>query len=327
MQLNQNLIKITEENKSYHSLNGKSILNFPLTVPVGISIDTFLDDIFEKYKLLISKDLLSIDNYFTNGKISKIGQVVNEVCTNIMNALNNFKKGKINTAYESISKAIEKGKLQKIQLNKNETFFRMRSGLGYKDMNDFYHIPFNKLHLTDSYRFSMSGFPCLYIGYTEDVCKREIRKDGSIIQLKLKDNDNTPLSLIDLTWYEASHNVFDSFLISWPIIASCYIVPNYCKTLNKECTELFYKFKEQYVIPQLVSAYIRENHEINNVDGIRYYTTRHEDLKPQETDYMNIALFANYDQNRLKNEGRIYDENITFNRFVFSNPHDVRIEE
>lgn len=324
--LSKKLIDLTEKDKRYHSLNDNSILNFPLNVPVCISIDDFLEDLFEKYYNLLcdQRELLNSDFKITEERLVEISSAVSYVSQNILEALENYRKGKIASAFDNIKEALNKGELQEIKLEANEckTFYRMRSGLGHKYEMEFYHVPFDKLHLTDNCRFSMQGFPCLYIGYTEDVCKKEIRKDGSIIQLDLKENGEPPLSLVDLTWYESSNKERGSFLISFPLIAACYIVPNYCKSINKECCEIGLRFKEQYVIPQMVSAYIRENLEVN---GIRYYTTRDENLNSQKTDGMNIALFANYDKYQLKNRNRIYDDNITNNRFVFTNPHDVII--
>lgn len=323
--LSEELIKLTENEVKYHSLNGTSILNFPLHVPVSISIEVFLNDLFSKYLQLLNdqRELLKSEYCFSEDELNHICPNVKYVSTKIINALGNYKNGKIKSAYNNIKDAVEKGQMQKIELKEDDckTFYRMRSGLGHAEEKEFYHVPFDKLYLTDSYRFSMSGFPCLYMGYTEEVCKKEIRADGSVIQMELKNNNRPPLKLVDLTWFEASYTERDSFLISFPIIAACYIVPNYCKSLKKECEEIKPKFKEQYVIPQLVSAFIREN--MDDVNGIRYYTTRNENLEPQKTDDMNIALFANYE--RVKTKNRLYDENITSNRFTFTNPHDVKI--
>lgn len=326
--LSKKMIELTENETKYHSLNGKSILNFPLSVPVGISIDTFLKDAFAKYRKLLCDEMIDLDNSISEKDKNKACEDVSVVSSNIIDALDSYKKGKIKSAYNSIGYAMKKGVLKEIELDKdqNTTYYRMRSGLGHHENIDFYHIPFDKLYLTDSYRFSMPGFPCLYIGYTENVCKREIRKDGSIIQLNLKNLkncNNTPLKLIDLTWFQSDKKDIIDFLVSWPLIAACYLLPNYCKSFEKVCDEINQKFKEQYIIPQLISAYIRE--EYKNVNGIRYYSTRYENLDPQNTDYMNIALFANYDRKRLEEDKRIYDENITSDRFVFSNPHDVFI--
>lgn len=257
--ISEELIKLTENDKSYHSLNGKSILNFPLHVPVGVSIEDFLDDIFRKYRKLLTEQEETICNERLELRQSYkiLKKDVEIVCSNILDALYYYKNGKLIKAYNRIKNAVNKGFLQEIEENsKDIVFYRMRGELGKKDEKDFYHIPFDKLYLTDSFRFSMAGFPCLYIGYSEDVCKREIRKDGSMIKLKLKDNSK-PLSLIDLTWYESDKEI-NLFLVSWPLIAACYILPNYCCPNNKICSKVDQKFKEQYVIPQLLSAIIRD---------------------------------------------------------------------
>lgn len=311
--ISKKLIEFTENNKKYHSKNGKSILNFPLNIPMGVSIYDFLSDIYGKYQALVKEkmDLLVIPMENHDYLCEKFGVV----CNGILDILLAYNGGRLWDAYDYLKKVIDEGALREISIiiekDTPQIFYRMRDEEGITDKKQFYHVPFDKMHLTKSYRFSMAGFSCLYIGCSEDVCKKEVGDKGSMIEMTLAKE----MKLIDLTWSEKGNEKESyEFLLSWPLIAACYIVPNYCLHFGKECLEIKGEFKEQYVIPQLVSAYIRQRYSY--IDGIRYYTTRYENLDPSTTDYMNIALFAKYNPNEK------YDMNL-IGKFTFKVPYNV----
>lgn len=167
------------------------------------------------------------------------------------------------------------------EIDESTDFYRLRNEDGLTSKSDFMHVPFDKLHLCNSMRFSMPGEPCLYLGYTKDVCRKELAKPtgGSMGHFKTKEE----LKVVDLTLYEQKDTdtkiktkTIDMFKL-WPILAACYVAPE--ETAN---------FKEEYVFPQIIMKLIKDP----NIDGIRYYTCRNRNLDPMSTDYMNVALFA-----------------------------------
>lgn len=166
-------------------------------------------------------------------------------------------------------------------------FYRMRTDFDIKNKEQFYHLPLSLRSKCASERYSIAGYPCLYIGYSKKDCYLEISPNGSMIGLSLKEEYD--LQVLDMTFYEdqMKNRRCDDFIKVWPIIAACNLV------LPKADTEKV-KFREEYVIPQLLTAFLKHK---NIYDGICYYSVRNETLNPQgigEDDYRNLVLFPDF---------------------------------
>ena len=186
------------------------------------------------------------------------------------------------------------------ELKQELSLFRARVEKDLYERNQFYHVPFNKLYLCKSYRFSAAGTPCLYLGYSEEVCYAEIGgKKGSIVEYKVKGSDN-PLRVLDFTLFgpyngyneekpkEQSARFDRAMFYLWPILAACYVA------VPREMDGDGSNFKEEYVFPQLLTRYLaNKNFEgrLGKIDGFRYYSCRYKNLNPNTTTYMNVALF------------------------------------
>ena len=173
--------------------------------------------------------------------------------------------------------------------SKTLTLYKLRQEKHLFAHNDFYHVPFDKLYLSNTERFSAMGYPCLYLGYSAEDCLFELeKKKGTIAEMKLI----AKLKILDLTMppLGTQRKINDMFLL-WPLLAACYVAPP---------RSLHANFKEEYVFPQQLTRYLLEkgipkdekNTERVKVDGIRYYSCRKKDLDPQKEDYMNLVLFT-----------------------------------
>lgn len=300
----KNVIKRNKE--KYLLYNGNDVLFLPLHAPVGIPMLLFMKDFFEKYISLL------VDS----------AEILKELQTDVDTVINNVNKfreayiklhksilsGDSDIAYQEMSKVLGSDNFFIKSELKNQgqplLFYRARSGINWTQKEDFYHIPFDKTYLCNSYRFSIAGYPSLYIGYSKEVCKKEAREKAcSCIELMLK--DDSVINVVDLTWTQANENPgLTSFLQAYPIIAACYVVPFYCKNLERECPDIIDKqtFREQYIFPQFVTMFIKKN---LGVDGIIYFTTRDKNLDPRKNDDKNIALFTKYEENILYDKGLI----------------------
>ena len=177
------------------------------------------------------------------------------------------------------------------------------------NIEDFYHLPFDKIHLSKSERFSIEGYPCLYLGYSKRVCEIEI-SSGSLAQFFLKETLNRILDLT-LGQGEGKKDISEINLVKvYPLIASCYIVPFYSTIQEKECRPSKSFFREEYIIPQLLTLYLKEE---DIADGIIYYSVKDPNLDTQgkgENDFRNLVLFTN----RENNTGEIFDSEL-INKF------------
>lgn len=300
--------------QKFKSLNGRDILDFPLHIPMGIDVLDFLDDTFSKYYLLLehmqrlhAAQLVNVD---VDG-IKKLGTAILEV-------FKQFRKGKIAEAYIAFEQQVTEiyGNLPKWEMKGGE-FYRMRADKNLKRVSQMYPLPPELRYLCGSLRFSIPGYSCLYIGCSKSVCKIEISETGSMINIKPK--EDVGFNLIDLTFSEDMQKGGDDelkFIQSWPLIASCYIEQFYCLRGKRVCPPEGVKFNEKYVVPQFLTTFIRKEH--NDINGIRYYTVKDENMDPfgrDEQDMRNIVIYVDSSSDLL------YDDLI--NKFEWGEPYNV----
>lgn len=129
--------------------------------------------------------------------------------------------------------------------------------------DQFFHIPFHMRGKVKTQRFSIPGFPSLYLGTTVYVCWEELNRPNLNDFQAVRLRSTSEIKVIDLS-PPKSENVkpyeYYKFLMTWPLVFSSSVsVRNY---------EDY--FKPEYIIPQLLLQWVRENQEI---DGIAYQTT------------------------------------------------------
>lgn len=175
---------------------------------------------------------------------------------------------------------------QKITYQRN--FYRLRvHDYNYPlSRQELFHIPFNQRGIIKTQRFSIPGFPSLYLSNSVYVAWEELRRP-SLDQLQASRFTNFyEISYIDLTNsryngnYDLSNNLhkLESDILMWPIIAACSIkVNNYNNN-----------FKPEYIVPQLLLQWIRNNKAVH---GIKFSST-HIDLKEKKSigDFFNLVI-------------------------------------
>lgn len=288
---------VNKAGKKYLLYNDHDVLYLPLHVPVGIPMLLFMKDFFEKYVSLIGESTEILKKFDVD-----VDGVIKNVCKFREAYIQMHKailSGNADTAYQEMATVLSQNEFFiKTEIKRQDSpllLYRARTGINWTQKEDFYHIPFNKTYLCDSYRFSIAGYPSLYVGYSKEVCKKEMRgEDCSCIAMEL----NGEIPVIDLTWNnkDVKQGLTNIFLQAYPIIAACYVVPFFCNNMKKECPDVKQKFKEQYIFPQFITMFIKEH---LGVDGIVYFTTRDENLDSQKDDSKNVAFFPKYSDNKL----------------------------
>lgn len=284
----------------YPLYSGKNVMELPLYFTLGKSFIDNLSNFYSQYLVLLK------DNEVDDSTI----EIVEELTEKLKKTVNNYLNGKVGSAYSEISDVIKLIKTSlPIKIINNGIFYRMRAEGGLLDSKDFYHLPFNKVHLSKSERFSIEGYPCLYLGYSKRVCELEI-SSGSLAEFKIKEPLN---NIIDLTFGQGDgkEDISEIQLVTvFPLIASCYIVPFYSTIHGKECRPDKSFFREEYIIPQLLTQYLREEDLAN---GIIYYSVKDPNLDTHgkgENDLRNLVLFTN----RANAIDNIYD-NVLMDKF------------
>ena len=131
-------------------------------------------------------------------------------------------------------------------------------------------------------RYSIPGFPSLYLGRTLYAAWEEMRRP-SIAEFQAVRLESTErIQYLDLTRPLFPENVkaqeIYRYFMTWPLIACCSVKV-------KEYNDFF---KPEYIIPQLLLQWVRNT---NQVDGIRYNSTHIDFHKSKsEGDFSNLVL-------------------------------------
>lgn len=152
-----------------------------------------------------------------------------------------------------------------IDVEAMEKFFRMRSNETYNlyKRKEMFHIPFEKRGSVTNQRFSISGYPCLYLGSSLYCCWEEVRRPdiemSNIVSLK----NTCHLQFIDLTIPTLSLLEFSE--------TSIYrlVLPLACSLKVHDSDDTF---KAEYIIPQNVLSCVvhRNSDDVTIFDGVMY---------------------------------------------------------
>lgn len=252
---------------------------FPIYWDRRLSLEEYLFRIFKVY--------IEELKHFNTSESAKIDvDSVTKICNAVLNSFHEAMQWNLDKALQVLDKCgiYEELLTQSIEtILDGKRFYRLRADDCLIDKNDFLHVPFTTRYKCNCRRFSMAGTPCLYLGYSEEVCRKELEKPtgGSIGKFV----NTKEFKVIDLTLnMQRNQNV--SFFQIWPILAACYVTP----------PDRDGDFKEEYLFPQIIMKYIetkiRTTGNDKNIIGIRYYTCRYKNLDVRSERYMNIALFT-----------------------------------
>jgi RES domain len=173
----------------------------------------------------------------------------------------------------------------------NSAFYRLRpltTSSTILQRKDLFHIPFESRGIASTNRYSLSGYPCLYLANSTFVAWKEL-SDAKDTDLELyagtKIINTRPLKFIEIDSKPFKDRIFDNdfdrysdlfqYALLFPLIATCSIKVRDNHRNNK--------FKSEYIIPQLLLEYVRKNSA--NIDGIKYRSTRVEDEKASAWNY------------------------------------------
>ena len=143
---------------------------------------------------------------------------------------------------------------------------RIRENIIKFSPKDLLHIPFEKRNLVGNYRYSISGFPALYLATTIFCSWEELRRpslsDLTIASFRPRNKWN----LLDMRIYrefKTSQDLSD-YLEILPLIISCSF-----PIASEQGT-----FHPEYIIPQFIMASLVSERYSKIFDGISYNSTR-----------------------------------------------------
>jgi RES domain len=169
-----------------------------------------------------------------------------------------------------------------IPIRTNQLFFRLRpvkeeDSQRIFSRKELFHIPFEDRGFASTNRYSLTGYPCLYLANSTFVAWEEMRKNSKKYACSLFVNQ-IPLRFVELDATPFNYRTYDNdnskyddlidYALLFPIVAAC--------SLKVREHQDNHKFKSEYVIPQLLLESLR-----GEFYGIRYRSTRIPDFTEQ----------------------------------------------
>ena len=157
-------------------------------------------------------------------------------------------------------------------------YYRIRSNPpAVLDRKSLFHIPYNDNHLIGTERYSMPGYPCLYLASHAVLAWYECGKPQKfgIAKFYIPHEEENRFKFIDFSekllplqnsfsnWFhneedkQAVRNYLLKYIYTYPLRAACSVVVEHQGA----------KFIEEYIVPQLLLQWVRND---DDFDGIRY---------------------------------------------------------
>ncbi|MFA6564628.1 MAG: hypothetical protein WCV00_22170 [Verrucomicrobiia bacterium] len=161
---------------------------------------------------------------------------------------------------------------------------RIQDGGDFSRENMF-HIPFELRHRVNTQRYSIPGFPSLYAGWSMYICWRELGCPPFDKVYSTRLEPTSPIRVLDFAYtprFLASfierhikenpndkkmHDKFLPMVLFWPLIAACSIQVLHRKDF----------FKPEYIIPQMVLQFVKED---PSIQGVRYFSMHYDQPEP-----------------------------------------------
>ena len=242
----------------------------------------------------------------------EIAEKVRRCCSLLINSIERYLFGFPAEAYRAFERLMHQLMAQPLQLYEKSIFdsfnttyndpldlFRV---VGVSDNRKYgrtrvFHTPYNLRSLVSTSRYSIAGFPSLYLGTSIDLCREEVRLNPydkfeiaslfkldrdwyesgieiNVIELALKPQDflsentnegntNRITNRRFSNHFLRSHKVQSAYVLWYPLIAACSYI-----RVNKSAP-----FAVEYIIPQLLMQWVRtEMRPFDKLIGVRYFS-------------------------------------------------------
>lgn len=272
----------------------------------GKLFEVTIQDLYKKYKRKL-KPVLSKENY----------SLINSICDGIELTLNHYFKGFPFNAYNKFNEVMQllisnplkmyqkSGFLPLTETSDQLKLFRIRNvenNILYS-RKDIFHTPYDLRSKVSSCRYSLAGYPSLYLGTSLELCSEEVKiktlkdlriasrfeiirdfevnsNNIKVIEMAVKPQDflnynedtgcaSNLNAYSRRIFYDLDLNdkdVSSNYMYWYPLIAACSFI-----RVNKDDA-----FAAEYIIPQLLMQWTRSQSVKNELYGIRYFSSSSE---------------------------------------------------
>lgn len=302
--------------------------NFPIKRESGVSVVEFLSIYYEKYiddlKLAVKSNkesrILSENTYVL---LNQNIRIIEQTCKKIIKILLMHEKANMKEMYLTLYSMLDEIKMNLHCLNTKEVLYRIRVGNESFSREDLFHIRINDREKIKACRYSIQGYPCLYLSTDLAICWYETgepyefsysyfkpQKILSLLDLAQDPKSFVVRSVENYNNHSQESQYFDEriqrYLITLPLRAACSV-----EVSNREA-----HFIEEYIFPQLLLIWLKDDEKF---DGISYRTSVRS-KQAKERQGFNVVLPA---KNISKETG--YSDTLRKNIFV-SEPIKKRVK-
>lgn len=254
-------------------------------------VHDFLADLYKKYMeeieiLLAKKPLDAVFDQKIYADIALNRKLIEFQCNNIIDILRLHNSGYIADSYNKFNKLmnnVDKYLLTK-KIVEGDYFYRIRpvdnkdTEIGRKDI---FHVPFEENTKVKPYRYSIAGFPCLYLSSTRELCWLECGMPSRFYWSRFEADDlansieiinfkESPFPFLSNYYHyfiNKEHLKYDGiiidmvrYILTYPLMAACSLIV--AKKNNS--------FIPEYIIPQMLLLWIHNN---GRHRGIAYFSS------------------------------------------------------
>lgn len=220
----------------------------------------------------------------------------------INRAIESEYKGTRHSAFASIKNQLDGYKTQKTEIKGlalNETIHKINKGtVAYKmrkvsldeqrklKREDMFHIPLDKRGLVETQRYSVPGYPCIYLAHRIYGCWEEMgRPDfGTVMVSKFETQKELKLLDLRIPSKELWENDMVRCILIFPLVIASMV-----QVKNSKDT-----YKPEYLIPQLLTEWViskNRDKKGEEILGIVYTSAqKNDDFDFPEDSYDNYAI-------------------------------------
>lgn len=292
----------------------------------GVDFALTLKNVYERYNNI----LLNIS--FNNKSIRGVAPHIRQICDTILSALREYLNGKPSEAFRIFNQLF----VEKLMVNQfsiyDKTFdpsilesknkanssrlFRVRKVSDNKtyERKDVFHTPFNLRNKVATTRYSIAGYPSLYLSSSLELCLEELdyeinpgryicsrfemsqNKSPRIIELGIKPTDffqnynyaptKRQRLFRDVLFHNVDNDILKNYYIWFPLIIACSFI-----RINRSDP-----FGVEYIIPQLLMQSVRSFNSSNSFLGVRFFSCSSEYSSELGFNYVFPTNFINKEE-------------------------------
>lgn len=207
---------------------------------------------------------------------------IKKACDGIEECLDLYSRANLGACIEKMHQIISHDSFGTYRVKKGSFWYRSRMVEGRKRVlpaKEMFHVPFELVRKIGNNRFSISGYPCLYLSNTIWACWEEMKEPALEDFCTSLVKPTKEIELLDLRFPNVQYDQdIESVLYSLPLIIACSVEVEYPDD----------PFKPEYIIPQIVMLAL-VNHE--KYQGCTFTSTKKIDNFDWPDDLLcNIAM-------------------------------------